>query len=902
MISHCASTVSNQSATNNLPRPRVTTPPPSGPITVHFVVHCNTIGLHELVFLTGNLEQLGNWKPDEAIELMRDEENESTWRTKIELPSEETREMLKFRYFIGFYLQANNDSPKIRIISKWEAQRAARTILPSVEADSTNTCRLKHVDEFGCYGGREIISDGWLNHDGQTEILLRLHSDALKFFKPRHIARKYYIKVTPFDLRHKEASCTTLKINDYAPYSKKEGVKSLWRLASFYVSSVDDEESEQPVPPPLLPSFSPTDLAIISNGNPHFHDQQPLGSLFQNGQDYFIFRTQTVAIEFLSFRIEFFCEKKSNSTTTSLSSDPLSNGSIDSSGTNDNGTLSDSKDSTKTEAKKLVTFDVNTKQEVVQDDLPKIQPKLERVAMSHVMPTSMPDTLGQMLVPILSKTNQIPIGQLTIDYLSTKTLSEQPSVQLTMETSFSRYWRKRKTVEVGHRGYGASYTKFSAIRENTLHSFNSAAKNGADFVEFDVQLTKDMIPIIFHDFHVLIRVAKRVDPDQLSDHSNANYLDPEGAIKNGKSPSGEPVEPIFAKQHNLVADFHEIAIKDLRLEQLHLLHVEHYQALEHSDKLPLISNEPDEFHQPFPTLVNGLKHVHPEVGFNIEVKYPMLLKDGSHECDNYSMERNKFIDLILKDVIENANGRRILFSSFEPDVCYAIARKQNLFPVLFLCVGNTRRYVPFLDARSSFSIMAVNFATTSNMLGVNFHSEELLQDREPIELAKKFNLVSFVWGDDLDLPEHVEYFKNELNVDGIIYDKIGEVEKRQNCFVLEKEVKSILFSPAASLPPSRRSSVGDDSQGGLPTVATLPLLNPGQKYLTKEELGSTEALLLADIRPRSPCLINNQLTSNSSSSSLQKTPPRSPQPCRWIGAQRRHCVDLNISYIGVVLN
>lgn len=76
MISHCASTVSNQSATNNLPRPAAKTPPPSGPITIHFVVHCNTVRSHELVFLTGNLEQLGNWKPDAAIELMRDEENE----------------------------------------------------------------------------------------------------------------------------------------------------------------------------------------------------------------------------------------------------------------------------------------------------------------------------------------------------------------------------------------------------------------------------------------------------------------------------------------------------------------------------------------------------------------------------------------------------------------------------------------------------------------------------------------------------------------------------------------------------------------------------------------------------------------------------------------------------------
>lgn len=35
-------------------------------------------------------------------------------------------------------------------------------------------------------------------------------------------------------------------------------------------------------------------------------------------------------------------------------------------------------------------------------------------------------------------------------------------------------------------------------RENTIHSLNSAADNGADFVEFDVQLTKDkvVLPVV----------------------------------------------------------------------------------------------------------------------------------------------------------------------------------------------------------------------------------------------------------------------------------------------------------------------------------------------------------------------------------------------------------------------
>lgn len=33
----------------------------------------------------------------------------------------------------------------------------------------------------------------------------------------------------------------------------------------------------------------------------------------------------------------------------------------------------------------------------------------------------------------------------------------------------------------------------NAGRENTIHSLNTAAKRGADYVEFDVQLSKDKV-------------------------------------------------------------------------------------------------------------------------------------------------------------------------------------------------------------------------------------------------------------------------------------------------------------------------------------------------------------------------------------------------------------------------
>ncbi len=45
----------------------------------------------------------------------------------------------------------------------------------------------------------------------------------------------------------------------------------------------------------------------------------------------------------------------------------------------------------------------------------------------------------------------------------------------------------------GHRGYKATEI------ENTKKAFEKAIEHGIDFVEFDVKITKDRIPVVFHD-------------------------------------------------------------------------------------------------------------------------------------------------------------------------------------------------------------------------------------------------------------------------------------------------------------------------------------------------------------------------------------------------------------------
>lgn len=82
--------------------------------------------------------------------------------------------------------------------------------------------------------------------------------------------------------------------------------------------------------------------------------------------------------------------------------------------------------------------------------------------------------------------------------------------------SYIRYWNEKyRGLDVGHRGAGNSFkvTSSGTIRENTIASLKRAGESGAHFVEFDVQLSKDLVPIIYHDFYVAVSLKKKATFD-----------------------------------------------------------------------------------------------------------------------------------------------------------------------------------------------------------------------------------------------------------------------------------------------------------------------------------------------------------------------------------------------------
>ncbi len=63
---------------------------------------------------------------------------------------------------------------------------------------------------------------------------------------------------------------------------------------------------------------------------------------------------------------------------------------------------------------------------------------------------------------------------------------------------------RNKPLIIAHRGASA------LAPENTLAAFQKAIEDGAEGIEFDVQLAKDGVPVVFHDFK-LERIGRKKD-------------------------------------------------------------------------------------------------------------------------------------------------------------------------------------------------------------------------------------------------------------------------------------------------------------------------------------------------------------------------------------------------------
>ncbi|KAJ2953544.1 hypothetical protein O0L34_g1146 [Tuta absoluta] len=405
------------------------------------------------------------------------------------------------------------------------------------------------------------------------------------------------------------------------------------------------------------------------------------------------------------------------------------------------------------------------------------------VGYTYVLPNMFKSSEGAIELPVTCNIKHRPLGTINIEYLIVNPMVENLN---TFQVSYAKHWNQMWTgLEVGHRGLGASFkAKGHAIRENTVASLKKAAASGADLLEFDVQLSKDMIPVIYHDYHVCISMKR--------------------------------------KKEVQFSDMLELPVKDLTLEHLQKLKV--YHLVEGRSNETMFNDEDLEEHQPFPTLQVLMKAIDDHVGFNVELKWNMQLDDGTFELNN-PFDMNVYVDKVLEVVLKHAEGRRIVFSCFNPDICTMVRNKQNKYPVMFLTQGVTKKYQPYRDPRCLSIPAAVHSAVSSDILGIVVHTEDLLRDPTQVKLVTDAGLVIFCWGDENNDRDTIKRLKL-MGLHAVIYDKLDQYttkEVKESVFMVEaRESQKDLIRMVAldEAVPSTETTASTTVTGGSKVVTT----------------------------------------------------------------------------------
>lgn len=364
--------------------------------------------------------------------------------------------------------------------------------------------------------------------------------------------------------------------------------------------------------------------------------------------------------------------------------------------------------------------------------------------------------VGDVSVPLLEIRDLEIVGIVHFNFLVV-TPFKHPKMEVTSQHT---YWKKSisSTTEpmvIGHRGLGKNLagSKSLQLGENTVESFIAAANLGANYVEFDVQLTKDHVPVIYHDFFVaetgIDAPVHTVTLEQFMHMSDAAV----GSQLNGPATQEGPGS-IYSKAQKIrrtnspgprsrsfssgiPGTSESPSPADERMKHTRAFKTKGFKA-----------NSRGNFIQaPFATLEQLFEQVPEETGFNIECKYPMLHESQEHEMDAYAVELNSFVDSVLGVVYGKMGSRHVIFSSFNPDICLLLSFKQPSIPVLFLTDGTSDDADTKIgDIRASSLQEAIRFANRWNLLGVVSHAEPLVLAPRLVKAVKSVGLMCVSYG------------------------------------------------------------------------------------------------------------------------------------------------------------
>ncbi|KAL2864660.1 glycerophosphocholine phosphodiesterase [Aspergillus lucknowensis] len=373
---------------------------------------------------------------------------------------------------------------------------------------------------------------------------------------------------------------------------------------------------------------------------------------------------------------------------------------------------------------------------------------------------------GDSTVPIVAANTLDVIGSLTFNFLII-TPFKHPNISINRDQT---YWKSMtSTMLIGHRGLGKNFASRNSLQlgENTIQSFIAAANLGASYVEFDIQLTKDHVPVIYHDFLV----------SETGIDAPVHTLTLEQFLQLGdRAPTRTPVSPRLNATGKEASDppprqrSMSVGGSDNDILELNerIKHTRDFKKKGFKG-----NSRGNHIQAPFATLEELFKRLPKSVGFNMELKYPMLYESEEEEMDTYAVELNSFVDTVLNKVYEMGQGRNMLFSSFNPDICLLLSFKQPSIPVLFLTDSGSS---PVGDIRASSLQEAIRFASRWNLLGVVTQAECLVLCPRLIRVVKESGLVCVSYGTLNNDPEKVKLQAAE-GIDAVIADSVLAIRK-----------------------------------------------------------------------------------------------------------------------------
>ncbi|KAG8630179.1 hypothetical protein KVT40_001798 [Elsinoe batatas] len=376
---------------------------------------------------------------------------------------------------------------------------------------------------------------------------------------------------------------------------------------------------------------------------------------------------------------------------------------------------------------------------------------------------------GDLSVPIVAADTLDVIGTANFNFLIITPFSH-PNMTITENRT---YWKRTSTQIIGHRGLGKNMAAMKSLQlgENTIPSFIAASNLGASYVEFDVQLTKDLVPVIYHDFLVsetgidapvhTLTLEQFLHANDGATSRQSRPASPSNST-NGYENGGRKGRP--QRSYSLGASEEDTRVNmDDRMK-----HTRDYK------QKGFKANSRGNFIQaPFATLEDMFKKLPEGVGFNIEMKYPMLFESEEQEMDTYAVELNSFVDTVLTKVYQLGKGRNIIFSSFHPDICLLLSFKQPSIPVLFLTDAGT---APVGDIRASSLQEAIRFASRWNLLGIVSAATPLIMCPRLVKVVRQSGLLCFSYGTLNNDPKNVARQAKE-GIDAVIVDSVLAVRK-----------------------------------------------------------------------------------------------------------------------------